>query len=66
MNKHLVLTRNVTITECDWLARDMKAGEVVFPYRGCTYGCITPSGRAVSLNGDMPFFELPEDALSAP
>lgn len=57
------LTRDVGMDECPWLGRDYAAGEVVFRYSGVTYGCISPSGEPVSLDGEIPFFELPRDAL---
>ena len=58
------LTRDVTRTECHWLDRDYKAGEHVFEYTGYTYGCVTPSGIAITARpGETPFHELPADAL---
>lgn len=58
------LNRDVTPKECPWLARTIRAGERVYDYHGCTYGCIA-SGRAVTFeDGKTPFFELPRDALS--
>lgn len=58
------VSRDVTRAECSWLDADVQAGKVVFEYQGCTYGCISPAGRAVSLVPDTtPFFELPIDAL---
>lgn len=60
----LILTRLVTVKECHWLDRDFEAGEVVYSFRGATYGCIGPEGFAVSLDPDIgPFFELPLTAL---
>lgn len=59
----LQLIRDVTQSECHWLSRDFKKGEVLYEYTGCTYGCITPDGIACSLDGEIPFFELPESAL---
>ena len=57
------LIRNVTKKECDWLARDFKEGEVVHRYHGCTYGCISYTGVACTIDGSLPFFELPLDAV---
>ncbi len=58
-----ILTRDVTQSECPWLIRDFKNGEVVLPYEGITYGCISGDGVACSLDGSEPFFELPENAV---
>jgi len=59
----LILTRDVTVEECPWLERDFHEGELVFKYTGYTYGCCTYTGIACSLDGDTPFFELPNDAI---
>jgi hypothetical protein len=60
----LILTKDVFVIECPWLDRDMLKGEVVWSYEGCTYGCVSSNGRAVSLiDGETPFFELPRNAL---
>lgn len=65
MSKILVLTRDVTIAECPWLDRDLKAGETVWRYDGHTYGCVQPSGVAVTLKAaETPFFEVPRDAIT--
>ena len=64
MSKILILTRDVTQMECPWLDRGLKAGETVWSYHGCTYGCVTPSGIAVSAKAaETPFFEVPADAV---
>jgi hypothetical protein len=63
MNEYIV-SRNVTRKECGWLEKDVKAGTKVYVYTGCTYGCITPDGTAVTLvPNQLPFFELPNDSL---
>lgn len=60
----LRITRHVLRTECPWLKRDYVAGETVFRYWGATYGCVSPSGTPVTIvEGEIPFFELPNDAL---
>lgn len=57
------LVRDVTVTECHWLERDMKSGEIVHLYTGNVYGCID-TGIAVSMKpNETPFFELPLNAL---
>lgn len=58
------LARDVTREECPWLAADVKKGTIVHDYRGYTYGCIGPVGCAVTSNGELPFFELPYNALA--
>jgi hypothetical protein len=64
--RELIVTRTVTTDECDWLDRDVIEGELVVAFFGCTYGCISPNGIAVSRTGplDNPFFELPRDAIA--
>lgn len=62
----LTLTRDVTREECHWLDRDFAKGEHVYSFHKYTYGCVSGSGRAVSLVDDeYPFFELPRAALEA-
>ena len=54
----------VTQNECPWLSRDFGEGEEVYAFLGCTYGCVSPKGEAVTLvAGEGPFFELPASAL---
>lgn len=59
----LSLIRDVLKSECPWLDRDMKKGEVVFNYRGPTYGCIGGGIACTEKPGETPFFELPANAL---
>jgi len=36
----------------------------VYKYSGCTYGCITDTGIAVTeVEGETPFFEVPKSAV---
>jgi hypothetical protein len=64
MSKVLVLNRDVTQQECPWLDRDLKTGEQVWTYEMFTYGCIQPSGVAVTFKvAETPFFEVPRDAV---
>jgi len=60
------LTRDVGVRECGWLDKDLRRGTRFRVYRGPTYGCISPTGIAVTFLGedDGPFFELPRDALA--
>ena len=58
------LTREVTRTECHWLTEDIPAGEIFWTFDGETYGCISPTGIAVSRELDeYPFFEIPRTAI---
>jgi len=58
------MLRDVTTDECGWLNKDMKKGDIVYRYYGCTYGCIGPKGIAVSIKeGTTPFFEIPLDSI---
>lgn len=59
----LVLKRDVLISECPWLKYDLTEGAVFARFTKPTYGCIGPSGTAVSVDGKYPFFELPTEAL---
>lgn len=62
--RKFTLARPVTRKECPWLGRDYEAGEQVFAWPGYTYGCVRPSGVAVSAQYNMhPFFELPAEAV---
>jgi len=58
------VTRDVTKEECFWLDETVIKGTIVYPFYGCTYGCISDNGIAVSLISDVnPFFELPLNSL---
>lgn len=60
MSDRLVITRELTD---DW-NKHTRPGQIVYRYRGYTYGCIAPGGIAVSLElGEPPFFEVPADAV---
>ena len=61
-----ILYRDVSQAECPWLERDYLKGEVLHEFHGCTYGCTSRKGRAMSLDGETPFFEIPNDALGDP
>lgn len=61
--KTYIVVRDVPKSECHWLERTIRKGEIVHEYDGCTYGCVG-AGRAVTFEaGKTPFFELPRDAL---
>lgn len=58
------LLRAVTKKECPWLDEDLKKGMEVYIYHGVTYGCVQPTGIAVTKKPDeTPFFEVPRDAI---
>lgn len=60
-----ILNRTVTTSECDWLDEDLPAGKEVFRFDGCTYGCISEGGVAVSDKpGDEFSYEVPSDAVT--
>jgi hypothetical protein len=47
------------------LKQDIAEGKIVFRFDGHTYGCITPTGVAVSDSSDEnPFYEVPKDAVT--
>lgn len=64
MAPKLKLTRDVTPDECEWLDRTFKAGETVFEYHGATYGCCGAGVACCEVDGENPFFEMPQDALA--
>lgn len=58
------LNRTVPVSECPWLDADLPKGLVVYRFDGHTYGCIGPTGLAVSNEPNHgPFFEVPVKAL---
>ena len=59
----MILIRDVIQEECPWLDRDYKKGDYVYEYSGHTYGCIANGIACCEVEGETPFFELPEDAL---
>ena len=63
MNKELILIREVTPDECNWLSRTYAEGEKVFGYFGHTYGCIANGVACTEEDGETPFFELPTNAV---
>lgn len=59
-----VVTRNVTREECPWLSSDLAEGDLIWPYTGYTYGVLSSSGVAATVEpGKTPFFEVPVDAV---
>lgn len=51
------------MAEYTHLHRDFREGEEVYLYQGPTYGCISHNGVACSVDGNLPFFELPKNAV---
>lgn len=62
-NLQFKLSKDVLKKDHKWLKRDFKKDEIVYLYTGYTYYCIREKGLACSLDGNMPFFELPATAL---
>jgi hypothetical protein len=70
VEQYLVL-RDVTGRDYDFEAEcwvDVivaQANDIVYRFRGATYGCISPAGIACSRFGPLtnPFFEVPRDAI---
>lgn len=72
-----ITTRKITTDECPWLGGSPEStainglgigsideGEILHPFYGPTYGCVTPAGVAVSREpGRHPFFEVPRGAV---
>lgn len=55
----LKLNTDVLRKDYSWLKIDFKAGDVVYYYSGNTYGCVESDGLPCSINGELPFFEIP-------
>jgi len=64
MENKYILIRDVLKSECSWLQRDYKKGDVVYLYSGNTYGCCSCNGKAFTDKKDKtPFFELPNNSV---
>ncbi len=58
------VTRVLTRKEASNIEGIIRKGDVVYRYTGCTYGCISPMGTAVSIEENKnPFFEMPNDSI---
>jgi hypothetical protein len=60
------VTRDVAAWEDhNYAGRDVRKGELLYKFTGCTYGCIdTYSGVALcEVEGEYPFFEFPWSAI---
>jgi hypothetical protein len=59
------VSRDVLQTECKWLKRDIKKGEVLYLYEKATYNSISKNGLPFTEQSNTnPFFELPKDAVA--
>ena len=57
------VTRELTDREKYDTSKDIKKGDIIYRFKGYTYGCIS-SGQACSLiEGKNPFFEMPLDSI---
>ena len=64
MVRKYILIKDVLGKDYSWVPRDFLKGEIVYHFRGPTYGCISPHGIAITIKpGEGPFFELPRDSL---
>lgn len=64
MTTKIRLLREVTTEQCPWLEENLSEGTEFYTFEGYTYGCIGPTGRAVSFApNENPFFEIPSDSF---
>lgn len=60
----IIVNRDLKKSKYPWLDNDIEKGTVVYRYYGCTYGCISPNGIAVSMEeNEPPFLEIPSDSF---
>jgi hypothetical protein len=66
MNRKSIITRRLAVEGCHWLDVPIEIGTVMYIFGGCTYGCISPNGTAMTLdpNGTAPFVEIPNNAFA--
>lgn len=58
------ILRDLTPEKHHWISETILAGTKVERFEGCTYGCVSPAGVAVILQGKDYFIEVPIDAVS--
>jgi hypothetical protein len=59
------LNRALLKKDYSWLPGDLPEGTIVYEYNGCTYGCISRGGIAVTMvKNETPFFEVPMSAVT--
>lgn len=66
MERQFKMTRTVDKNEQPWMTDPavVREGETVWEYQGCTYGCISEGGIAVSYErGETPCFQVPADSV---
>lgn len=62
--KKFRVVRQLTKEERAGADDKVQPGNIVYLFKGCTYGCISHNGMAVSHKpDDGPFFEMPCDTL---
>jgi hypothetical protein len=45
--------------------KDLNIGDIVYSFSGCTYGCISSDGIAISFEKDQnPFYEVRENWIT--
>ena len=57
------ITRDLDSKECPWLSEPVRAGEVVYLYSDYTYGIIGGGIAVTRLPNELPFFEVPKNAI---
>lgn len=63
-NTRVQLNTDLSVNEYDALPRTLFQREILYIFRGITYGCTSPEGIACSFVYDeTPFFEIPVEAL---
>lgn len=60
----LRLTRDVAPEECSWLDDTLVKGTIWYEYFGHTYGCVGPGVACTKIEHELPFLEIPRDALT--
>ena len=49
----------------NYTSKDLNIGDVVYSFSGCTYGCISPEGTAISfVKNENPFYEVREEWIT--
>ncbi len=65
MNKYRVI-KYISKKEHCWLEFPLKVGQILYEYGGCTYGCVSFMGVAVTKSPNKtPFFEVPANHIKA-
>ena len=64
MAKTFLITRDITVQEAPWLDLAILAGEILYEYRGATYGVLGSGIALTRLPDTHPFMEIPRDAVT--